>query len=79
MATKKASGKKPATGKPAKKRTSRRYKILNECAGFSIHTSGKKLTIQADEEVSLDFEFNVMGKNCRSAIQCKIVNGQWEC
>ena len=77
MATKKAPGKKPA-GKPAKKKKPR-YKGLNDCAGFSIRTSGKRLTIQADEEVSLDFEFNVIGDNCRTAIRCRIVNGQWEC
>jgi hypothetical protein len=79
LVARKAPKNKPSTKKAADKYKPHRTVIMPECGGLSFETNGNSLMIQADENVSLDIEIGVTGAECRSAIRCRIVNGQWEC
>ena len=79
MDTKRPSETKSTTDDVANKNESYGDEPLVECGGYTIHTNGNQLIIQADEDVSLEFQFSVTGPQCRSNTICRIVHGQWEC
>ena len=78
MATRKASGKKVAPRKPSNKKP-KRGGALADCGGFTMKPKGKKLTLTFAAGTYFDLEVNLSNDECRSSIQCRIVNGQLEC